>query len=652
MATNSSQPQSGKVKIDYHSIQSISEIWSIAARHFGEIVALRDPHGEIETSLTYVELNQQLQRLAAGLQALGVKGGDRVALFADNSPRWFLADQGSIMAGAVDVVRSSQAPPEELAYIVQNSGATALLLENLAVWQRLEPLVKDQPLRFVGLLSDETPGVGESPRILNFAQLFQEGAYGTVRAVPQQRQRLATLLYTSGTTGKPKGVMINHGNLIYELNALESVLQPQPGECSLSILPTWHTFGRIVEYFLLSRGCTQVYTNIRHLKQDLQIYRPQFMASVPRLWESLYEGIQKKLKGQSGGQRWLVNTCFDLSQRYIHARRTAQGLNLNSLTPAPAQKWGARVQELGFFPLHRLADKLVYRKIRDALGGNFKVSVSGGGSLANHLEFFFEIVDIDLLVGYGLTETSPVLTARTTQRNLRGSAGQPLPETEIKIVDPQTHQTLPQGSQGLILARGPQIMQGYYQNPAATAKVIDSEGWFDTGDLGWMTANRDLIITGRAKDTIVLTNGENIEPQPLEDACVSSPYIDQLMLVGQDQRSLGALIVPNWDALQQWAMAQNAALQLPAEANVTLNPPPQPAQRWGLDSQPVQDLYQKELFQRVSARPGYRPDERISCFRFVLEPFSIENGLLTQTLKIRRSVVSERYRAMIDGMFC
>jgi long-chain acyl-CoA synthetase len=263
-----------------------------------------------------------------------------------------------------------------------------------------------------------------------------------------------------------------------------------------------------------------------------------------------------------------------------------------------------------------------------------------------HLENFFEIVGINLLVGYGLTETSPVLTVRRLTRNLRCSAGQPLPQTELRIVDPETRQVLPLGQQGLVLASGPQIMTGYYKNPTATAKAIDSEGWFDTGDLGWLTAQADLILTGRAKDTIVLSNGENIEPQPIEDACLRSPYIAQLMLVGQDQRSLGALIVPNLEALGQWASTQNAVLQL-SDVEVA----PEGRKQWTLDSKPIQDLYRQELIREVQDRPGYRPDDRIGPFRYIAEPFSIENGLLTQTMKVRRPVVMERYRDMIDGMF-
>jgi long-chain acyl-CoA synthetase len=304
------------------------------------------------------------------------------------------------------------------------------------------------------------------------------------------------------------------------------------------------------------------------------------------------------------------------------------------------------------WPIHRLADKLVYQKVREATGGQIKQVISGGGSLARHLDDFFEIVGIEVLVGYGLTETSPVTNVRRPWQNLRYSSGLPMLKTQIRIVDPETRQSLPLGQRGLVLIRGPQVMKGYYNNPEATAKAIDSEGWFDSGDLGWVTPQNDLVLTGRAKDTIVLSNGENIEPQPIEDACLRSPYIDQITLVGQDQRSLGALIVPNLEALQQWAASQNLHLRLPKSVP---NQPDAPTEEFritiDLESKEVQNLFRSELNREVQNRPGYRPDDRIGSFKLLLEPFSIENGMMTQTLKIRRPVVMERYRDMINAMF-
>jgi long-chain acyl-CoA synthetase len=289
-------------------------------------------------------------------------------------------------------------------------------------------------------------------------------------------------------------------------------------------------------------------------------------------------------------------------------------------------------------PIHLLGDKLVYQKVRDAVGGNPKSLISGGGSLAKHLDDFYEIVNIPVLVGYGLTETSPVTNARTLDRNFRKTAGKPLPETEIKIVDLNTGKQLSSGETGLVLIRGAQVMQGYYQNPEATAKAINSEGWFDSGDLGWVTPENDLVLTGRAKDTIVLTNGENIEPQPIEDACLRSPYIDQIMLVGQDKRYIGALIVPNLDAVEKWANSQQPPVNLSQPEQI-------------INDRAIRELFRQELNREVQNRPGYRVDDRIGDFQLILEPFSQENGMMTQTLKIKRPVVYERYRDLIDRIY-
>ena len=635
---------------DYSSLQSIPQIWPIVARRCGDLLALWDPHAQPEVTLTYNQLRSAIEQFAAGLQALEIKPGDRISLFADNSPRWLIADQGMMTAGAVNVVRSAKADRDELLFMIANSGTTALAVEDLATLEKLRSGLGDLPIRHVILLSDEEPANlkslavsgAESLNVLNFSQLMDLGENYPLQSVSQDRQTLATLIYTSGTTGKPKGVMLAHGNLIHQVNTTGVAVQPQKGDRLLSILPSWHAYERTGEYFFLSQGCTQIYTNIRQVKNDLKTFKPRNIIGVPRLWESIYEGIQKQFREQPPNKQKLVNNLLGISQRYIKARRLVRDLDLNNLNCGLFQRLVAAMQMTALLPLHLLADRLVYKKVRAATGGKLQV-VSGGGSLAMHLEDFFEIIGLEIIVGYGLTETAPILTARRYWENLRGSSGKPFPGTEIKIVDPETRQSLPTGKRGLVLARGPQIMQGYYQNEQATAKAIDSEGWFNTGDLGWLTPKNDLVLTGRAKDTIVLSNGENIEPQPIEDACVRSPYINQIMLVGQDRRSLGALIVPNPEALKQWAKQTNREDLLVTDGG----------DEPGIDieSKPVEDLLRQELNREVKNRPGYRPDDRIGPFRPILEPFSIENGLMTQTMKIKRPVVSERYRDMIDGMF-
>ncbi|MBW4671604.1 MAG: AMP-binding protein [Cyanomargarita calcarea GSE-NOS-MK-12-04C] len=632
--------------IDYSNARSLPEIWQLVAKRVGNVVALRDPHSKLESVLNYTELAEKIQQFAIGLQASSVKAGSRISLIADNSLRWLIADQGIMMAGAANAVRSSQAEREELLFILANSGSNALVVEDLKTLNKLYEGLKDLPIELVILLSDEAPPTEESIKVLNFQQLMSIGAQHNLEPVELTPDTLATLIYTSGTTGKPKGVMLSHGNLMHQVNSLGAVVQPEAGDIVLSILPTWHSYERSCEYFLLSQGCTQIYTNLRSVKLDLKEFKPHYIVCVPRLLESIYEGVQKQFREQSASKQRLVNSLLNISEKYVKARRLAQELSLDNLYPKTSERLTASLKASALSPLHALAEKLVYGKVREATGGRIKQMISGGGALPRHIDNFFEIVGVDILVGYGLTETSPVTHARRPWRNLRGSAGQPIPSTSIKIVDPETRQEMAIGERGLVLLRGPQIMQGYYQNPEATAKAIDSEGWFDSGDLGFVTQQNDLVLTGRAKDTIVLTNGENIEPTPIEDASLRSPYIDQIMLVGQDQRSLGALIVPNIEALEKWAESQNLELCIKND-NVLQTT----SQKIHLGSKIIQDLFRQELNREVQNRPGYRPDDRIGSFQLILEPFSIENGMMTQTLKIRRHVITERYRDIIDGMF-
>jgi long-chain acyl-CoA synthetase len=622
---------------DYLQCTSLPEVWAIAARKFANTTAVCDTHREPEVRMTYGQLHQQMQRFAAGLQSLGIvptveSYPTRIALFSDNQPRWLVADQGIMLAGAANVVRSAQADIQELLYILKNSEAVALIVEDLALLKKLRSGLDDFALKFIVLLSDETPPNDSDRTIYNFSQILALAPNAKLIPHGFDRDQLATLMYTSGTSGMPKGVMLTHGNLIHQLNTASCVLLLNEGDRVMSILPIWHTYERTFEYFIFSRGCTQFYTNIRYVKKDLKKHKPKYMVGVPRLWESIYEGIQKQFRDQPADKQKLVNRFLGASLTYINSKRTLQNLHLDNLNPSATDKLISAIKFPFFWAFHKIGDKLVYSKIRSGIG-NIQYVVSGGGSIADHLEDFFEIIGVEVLGGYGLTETSPITHVRRPWRNLRGSDGQPLMYTETKIVDFDSRHPVATGKKGIVLLRGPQIMKGYFNNPEATRKAIDPEGWFDSGDLGYVTEWGDLVLTGRAKDTIVLSNGENIEPLPIENACLRSPYIDQIMLVGQDKKTIGALIVPNLDELQQWSAQKGYSGDV------------------DLSSKPVQDLFKIELLQRVKDRAGYRPDDRIAGFRLLSEPFTVENGLLTQTLKVRRNVVMEQYAAIINEIF-
>ena len=615
------------------SATSLWQIWQQGAKTYPEAIALYDPHVQPPVRLSYGETFEQINAFGAGLRSLGLQFGDMVALIADNSPRWLIADQGILAIGAANATRSSQADRNELLYIIEHSDSKAIVVENLATLKKLEPELHSLPVKQIILLSDETP----PEDAYNFQEILAKGSSKDLGNPPIQRDTLATLIYTSGTTARPKGVMLTHGNFLFEVEAAQSVLQLEVNEKVLNILPTWHSYERTFEYFVFSQGCTEIYTNLRMIKKDLKEHKPHYMVAVPRLWESIYEGVQKQFRDQPASKQRLVNFFFKTSQKYITAKRVVKGLNVENLYPSLGDKLLSSLVVLGLWGIHKLGDKLVYQKVREATGGQLKYVVSGGGSIAEHLEDFYEIVGIEILGGYGLTETAPITHVRCPNRNIRGGDGQPVLNTQTRIVNPDTRADVPVGKQGLVLIRGSQVMQGYYKNPEATAKAIDPQGWFDTGDLGYVSKWDDLVITGRAKDTIVLTNGENIEPQPIEDACLRSAYIDQVVLVGQDQKQLGVLIVPNLSALE-------AAGLIPTAANLVDILPE-------LHNSKIRNLYREELNREVQNRPGYSVNDRIGVFEFLPEPFTIDNGLLTQTFKIRRNTVFERYQDIIVKMF-
>ncbi|MDJ0705346.1 MAG: AMP-binding protein [Leptolyngbyaceae cyanobacterium MO_188.B28] len=374
--------------VDYSTVQAVPEMWAIAAQRFGSVTALHDPHSNPVVDVTYAELYQSIQQFAAGLQTLDIKPGEHIALFSDNTPRWLIADQGIMTAGAVDAVRGSQADPEELLYILSHSDSIGLIVQNQDLLDKLAGGLKEISLRFIILLTDEAPQNTLTAKTLNFSQLLEQGANTPLQPVSFKRDSLATLMYTSGTSGRPKGVMLSHANLLSQIAAVCAVVHLTPGERVLSILPIWHCYERTFEYFILSQGCTQAYTNIRQVKKDLTDFKPHYMVGVPRLWESIYEGVQKQFREQPAGKQKLIRFFLAQSQRYITAKRTWQRLNLEKLKLSLLERIAAGLQAILFWPLHFLGGKLVYQKVRAATGGNVRFVVSGGGSIADHLEDF------------------------------------------------------------------------------------------------------------------------------------------------------------------------------------------------------------------------------------------------------------------------
>jgi long-chain acyl-CoA synthetase len=616
-----------------NKLESIVEIWSCNSEIFSDTLALVDDYSQL--SLSYKELNNHIRYFAAALQSLGVSKGMHGSQFSENSSKWMVADQGILSCGAVNAVRGSQAPIDELIYIYNHSDSRFLVTDSLELLESLYPQFSSNLPEFVILLNEEGSEIKDKYQtpIFTFNEIIEMGKNLSFNPVAIFKDDTATIVYSSGTTGKPKGIVLSHGNIASQIMNIHPSLDISFPSRALNVLPVWHMYERTCEYYLLSGGCSLYYTNIRNFKKDLKTYKPHYLIGVPRLWASIYEGIIGEIKNKGTLAQKMFNHFIKMSQKHKKAKRVHSGKCVEHTNPSFLKTLSTKWTDMSLYPMHKTADAILYSKIKQAFGGCLIRGISGGGALAADVEDFYEAIDLDICVGYGLTETSPVLTIRKPNNNKMYSAGEPIRQTEIMIVDIETLSPLSFEQKGLVLAKGPQIMKGYYKDQESTDKVLLKTGWFITGDIGWLTKDQTLVLTGRLKDTIVLSNGENIEPECIEQALLTSPFIKQIVLVGQDKEALGALIAPNEAEIEEWARQNHLPLE-----QVQQHPE-------------FTKLIQKELKTRVQNRPNYRPFERISYFRFLNDGFSIENGLMTYTAKIKKNEVFSKYKDLIEDMY-
>jgi len=449
---------------------------------------------------------------------------------------------------------------------------------------------------------------------------------------------LVTIIYTSGTTADPKGVMLTNSNFIHNIRVTPPTQKLNKEDRYLSILPSWHIFERIAEYCALSTGASTAYSKPfkQVLLPDLKSEKPTVMVSVPRIWESVYKGVIDNVKKGSMLQKTIFNWAIATGEKY----KKAEGILNNTLplfdradyTPEEIIQAKKTVKSLGW--KYRLADKLVFKKIRGVTGGELRFAISGGGALLETVDLFFNTVGIVVCEGYGLTETSPVLTARNPENYIMFTVGPPLPEVEIKVVDKYNYdKELPNGEVGIILTKGLMVMKGYYKNEEKTKEVIKN-GWFNTGDLGKKTYNgKYLQLVGRIKDTIVLRGGENIEPHPLEDRLMECDYINMVIIVGQDKSRLGALIVPDFEALKIYTEKEDIKYK---NIDELINHPK------------VISLFQKEQKRLISKEHGFTPYETVMGIALLPHEFTMEAGEMTETLKMKRFEIHKKYKEEID----
>ena len=551
---------------------------------------------------TWAQIDHQVARWQAALEKEGLKAGDRVAVMLKNSPEWAIYDQAALGLGLVTVPLYTQDRAENVAYIVGNAGCKVLLIEGNEQWRALSE-VKHQ---FGGLnrilTVDSVPNSGE-PRLRWIGEwLPAEG--GQTRHVPRDPHALATIVYTSGTTGRPKGVMLSHNNILSNAAAASmAVLTTGPDDILLSFLPLSHTFERTCGYYLtVMTGSTNAYSRgIPVLGEDLQSIRPTILISVPRIYERVYGRIRDALNAGSPLKKKLFLAAVEVGYaRFEHAQGRGP--------------WKAS------FLLWPVLDALVAKKIRARLGGRLRAAISGGAALPPEISRVFIGLGLTVLQGFGMTECSPVAAANRPDDNLPASVGTALPDVQLRI-----------GDNNALMIKGPNVMLGYWNNPEATKAILGADGWLNSGDTARVDEKGHVFITGRLKEIIVLSNGEKLPPVDIEAAIARDPLFEQVMLLGEGKPYLSVMTVLNAD---QWK-------KLCAEEG--LDPFPAAA-----GSKRVEEVLRMRIASQMKEFPGYAQVRRVTA---MLDPWTVENGLLTPTMKLKRAKVLEKFNAEIDKMY-
>jgi long-chain acyl-CoA synthetase len=611
----------------------------------------KDPAGWFTTK-SYHQLYDEVRWVAAGLLELGIKRGDLVGLISDNRQEWLAADFGILSIGAADVPRGCDSNAQEITYILGITGCAVSFAEDqkqaVKILSCKEALPSLKTIITFESSDAETLAAGKEKgvKISSYTELLNSGKNRRA-AHPEEvdaemdkgrRDDLATVIFTSGTTGEPKGVMLTHGTFLCQLPPFRHVFETKPGDIWLSVLPVWHVFERAIEYIIVfcSNGIAYSKPISSVLMADFVSIKPHWMVCVPRVWEAIMDGIYRNVKQMGRFQKFFFNFFVSFGFMYSYFKDLSFGLIPN---------FHGRIRAfdaiLGFFPwlllmpIEGLARLIVFRRLKLRLGGRFKAGISGGGALPAKVDHFFNAVGIRLQEGYGLTETSPIVSVRQYKKNRRGTIGQLMGEDlEVKILD-NKGKALPPGHNGVLHVKGPQVMKGYYKKPELTAKVLSQDGWLNTGDIAMCTRDKELRITGRAKDTIVLRGGENVEPVPVEAKLRESPRISQCMVVGQDQKYLAALIVPVQDAVMAFAEENNI-----------------PIVDWELllQQHEIIELIANDISDLVGPKAGFKPFERIYKFKLLPKPFQSGTEMSSKGEPLRHHVVVN-YAREIQALF-
>jgi len=578
-------------------------------RHAGRPAAFRSKVGGVWTSITHREAEARVRAISLGLRELGIRAGDRVAIVSESRPEWMLADFACLCARSTDVPVYPTLPAAQIEYILRDSGAVAAFCSTADQVGKLVAVQASLPTLRHLIVFDPKAQRGQ---VMSLAELEQrgqaaEGKYATFRqdALAVQAQDLATLIYTSGTTGEPKGVMLSHANICSNIDAALQVFPISSQDECLAMLPLAHIFERMVDYALFKAGVILNYAeSFETVPTNLAEVRPTIVVTVPRLFEKVYARVLENALSGSGLKRRI----------FFWAKRTGEACVSYALSglPVPA---ALRVKRA-------LADRLVFSKLRARTGGRIKCFLSGSAPLSAEVAKFFFAAGLPVYEGYGLTETSPVLTINPADRPKLGSVGTAIPGVQLKIA-----------ADGEILAKGPNVMRGYYNKPEATQEAIDSDGWFHTGDIGELDGEGYLKITDRKKDLIKTAGGKYVAPQPIENRVKLNKFVANAVVLGDRRKFPIILVVPNYDQLEPWARERKLAYR----SRIELIALPD-----------VQAKVEREVMGMLRDLAKFEMPKKVALIE---RDFTIDSGELTPTLKVKRRAVEKNYKALIDRVY-
>lgn len=588
--------------------KTLNELFNSAVDRLRDSEFLRFKRGGDWHSLTFGEVARRVRELALGLHSLGIRSGDRIAIWSENRPEWNLADLAALAIGAVDVPIYATQARSQVEYILADSAARAIFVSPAFAKDALEIKSRLPGLEFVISLEEiSVPVLGVEDLVDKGRALYgeQPGLYESLwRAATAED--LATILYTSGSTGDPKGVMLTHKNLTANvLNSARWLQMEDRRELALTYLPFTHIFERAVWYLYAHIGATVAYAeSIETVAKNLIEVRPTAMTSVPRMFEKIYARIIERGLAAGFPKRQIFLWALDVGRRW--AERKDRGERIGLLLALE----------------HRIADALVFKKWREAVGGNVRLFISGGAPLAPEIGYLFLAAGLPILQGYGLTETSPSVSCNTETRNRIGTVGPIIDGVNVRIAE-----------DGEILVKGDTVMKGYYNRPVDNQEAFTSDGWFRTGDIGHIDADGFLVITDRKKDLIKTSGGKYIAPQRLESLIKSSRFVSQVVVVGNARKFASALIVPNLELLRGYAQVKG--IQYKDQSELITNAR-------------VVDLIKRQVDKYTTELARF---EKVKKVALLEQEFTTESGELTPTLKPRRSVIEKKYENVIDRLY-